>query len=92
MATATKKVRPATSPARPATTVSEPASLVLRTYQDNSGDYHWEITGENGEILAHSGSFASQGDAEHAARTMHQGARSARFEAHMAKERQAAAA
>jgi uncharacterized protein YegP (UPF0339 family) len=84
MATATKKVHGA----RP---VSEAASLAFRTYQDNGGNYHWEIAGRSGEILAHSGSFTSQDDAERAARKVHEGVRSARFEPHVAIERQTVA-
>jgi uncharacterized protein YegP (UPF0339 family) len=91
MATATKKASAATSPARAVRSVSEAASLAFLTYRDNGGDYHWEITDASGEILAHSGSFASQDDAERAARDVHEGARSAHFEPHGTKERRTVA-
>jgi uncharacterized protein YegP (UPF0339 family) len=92
MATATKKAHSATSPAHAARNVSEAASLAFRTYRDNGSNYHWEIADRGGEILAHSGSFTSQDDAERAARKVHEGARSARFELHVAKGRQTVAA
>jgi uncharacterized protein YegP (UPF0339 family) len=91
MATATKKAHTATSPVHAARTASEAASLAFRTYRDNGGSYHWEIAGRGDEILAHSGSFASQDDAERAARMVHEGARSARFEPYVAKGRQTVA-
>jgi uncharacterized protein YegP (UPF0339 family) len=87
MATAIKKAHAATSPADAARTVPEAASLAFRTYQDNGGNYHWEIADASGEILTHSGSFVYQDDAERAARDVHKGARSASFESHVAKER-----
>ncbi len=92
MATALKKVHAATSPAHAARPVPEAAPLAFRTYRDNGGNYHWGIAGSGGEVLACSGSFASRDDAERAARAVHLGARSARFEPHTAKEREIAAA
>ena len=92
MATATKKTSAATSPVRAVRSVSQAASLAFLTYRDNSGDYHWEIVDASGEILARSGSFVSQGDAERAARDVQEGACSAHFEPHVAKERRAVAA
>jgi uncharacterized protein YegP (UPF0339 family) len=77
MATATKKGHAATSPAHAVRPVSDAASLAFHTYQDNGGSYHWEFAARSGEILAHSESFASQDEAERAARKVHQGARSA---------------
>jgi uncharacterized protein YegP (UPF0339 family) len=88
MATATKKVRAARSVARGGGDVSESASLEFLVHQDNGGDYHWEIVGDSGESLAQSGSFASHDDAERAARCVQVGAGSARFEPHVAEERQ----
>ena len=88
MATATKKVHAARLVARGARDVSEPASLEFLVHQDNGGDYHWEIVGEVGESLAQSGSFASHEDAERAARCVYDGAGSARFEPHVADQRQ----
>jgi uncharacterized protein YegP (UPF0339 family) len=85
MATATKKAHAAPSPAHAVRGVSEPASLVFRIYRDNGDHYHWEIVDRGGEILAQSGGFTSQGDAERAARDVHQSARSASFESQMAK-------
>jgi uncharacterized protein YegP (UPF0339 family) len=91
MATATKKAQ-AKPGARPARNVSELAALEFLVNQDNGGAYQWEIVGENGESLAQSGSFASYDDAERAARCVHLGAGSARFEPHVAEERQLVAA
>jgi uncharacterized protein YegP (UPF0339 family) len=59
--------------------VSEAASLVFRTYRDNGANYHWEIVDGGGEILARSGSFSSQEDAEGAARDVHGRLRAAPF-------------
>jgi uncharacterized protein YegP (UPF0339 family) len=92
MATAAKKAHDAPPAAHAVRRVSEPASLVFRTYRDNGDHYHWEIVDRGGEILAQSGGFASQDDAERAAREVHQGARSASFESQMAKERHIVAA
>ena len=92
MATATKKAPAATSAARAVRSVSVSTSLTFLTYKDNGGTYHWEIADAGGETLAHSGSFASQDDAERAARVVHEGARSAHFEPQLAKERPAVAA
>jgi uncharacterized protein YegP (UPF0339 family) len=85
MATATRKVHAAHA-------VPEAASLEFRIYRDNGGRYNWEIVDVGGESLAHSASFASRDDAEHAARRVYDGARSARFELDVPKERQTAAA
>ncbi len=85
MATATKKAHAAHG-------VSDPASLAFRTYRDNGASYHWEIVDSSGEIIAQSGSFASQDDAERAARDVHERARSAPFESQVAKERHTVAA
>jgi uncharacterized protein YegP (UPF0339 family) len=92
MATAIKKAHAATSSAQAVRAVPEAASLPFRTYQDNGGNYHWEIADASGEILTHSGSFASQHDAERAARSVHEVARSASFEPRLAKERHTMAA
>jgi uncharacterized protein YegP (UPF0339 family) len=83
MATATKKARTAHG-------VSEPAPLAFRTYRDNGEHYHWEIVDSGGEIIARSESFASQDDAERAAREVHERARSAPFESRAAEERHTA--
>ena len=88
MATATKKVHAARPVARAARDVSESASLEFLVHQDNGGDYHWEIVGDGGESLAQSRSFASHEDAERAARRVYDDASSARFEPHLAEERQ----
>jgi len=87
MATATKKIRAARSPAP-----AEAASLEFLIYRDNGGDYHWEIVDSSGDSLVHSRSFASEHDAEGAARYVYQGARSAHFELQVAKERPTVAA
>jgi uncharacterized protein YegP (UPF0339 family) len=87
MATATKKVHAAKPVARGQREASDSASLQFLVHPDNAGDYHWELVGERGESLAQSRSFASHEDAERAARRVHDGAGSARFEAHAADER-----
>ena len=88
MATATKKVHAARPVARGAPDVSESASLEFLVHRDNGGDYHWEIVDGGGESLAQSGNFASHDHAERAARCVYDGAGSARFEPHVAEERQ----
>jgi uncharacterized protein YegP (UPF0339 family) len=88
MATATKKVHTASTAAAPAARVSEPASLEFLTSRDNGGNYHWEIVNSGGETLAHSDCFASQEDAERAARHVYERVSSARFEQHASKERE----
>ena len=80
MATATKKVHAARPVARRTPDAHESAPLEFLIYRDNGGDYHWEIVGGGGESVAQSGSFASYDDAERAARRVHDGAGSARFE------------
>ncbi|MFZ2052342.1 MAG: DUF1508 domain-containing protein [Solirubrobacteraceae bacterium] len=82
----------ATTKAHAARGVSEPASLAFRTYRDNGEHYHWEILDSEGAIIAQSGSFASQDDAERAAREVHERARSAPFESQVAEERHTVAA
>jgi uncharacterized protein YegP (UPF0339 family) len=89
MATATKKVHTATA-AIPAARVSEPASLEFLTSRDNGGNYHWEIVNSGGETLAHSDCFASQEDAERAARHVYEGVPSARFVSQIPKGRKTA--
>ena len=91
MATATKNVRAAMSRAGAAQTVSK-TSLAFNTYRDNGGNYHWEIVDASGAILARSGSFASQDDAERGARKVREGAGTASFEPPLANERHTVAA
>lgn len=91
MATATKQVHAARQ-AAPARARSEASSLAFVVDRDNGGDYHWEIADRSGEVLVHSGSFASQSDAERAARHVYEGASSALFEPRVAKERRTVAA
>jgi uncharacterized protein YegP (UPF0339 family) len=86
MATATKNVRADTSRAQTTRTVSKTASLAFNTYRDNGGNYHWEIVDASGGSLAHSGSFASQDDAERGARKVREGARTASFERPLVNE------
>ena len=88
MATATKRVHAVGPVARRRRDVSDSTSLEFLVYQDNGGDYHWEIVGGDGESLAQCGSFASHDDAERAARRVYDGAGSARFELHVAEERE----
>ena len=71
---------------------SESAAMAFVVFEDNGGDYHWTIVAAGGESLAQSGSFASHDDAERAARCVYEGAGSARFEPHVAEERQSVAA
>jgi uncharacterized protein YegP (UPF0339 family) len=85
MATATKKAHATRG-------VSESALLAFRTYRDNGDRYHWEILDSGGGIIAQSGSFASQDDAERAARDVHEHARSAPFESQVTEERHTVAA
>jgi uncharacterized protein YegP (UPF0339 family) len=77
MATATRKAR--TDASAREREVSDP-SFVFLVYRDTGGDYHWEVVDGGGESLVHSGGFASRDDAARAARYVHEGARSARFE------------
>jgi len=80
MATATKKAHAVKPIAKSARDASRLAPLEFLVYQDNGGDYHWELVGEAGERLAQSGIFASQGDAERAARCAYDGVSLARLE------------
>jgi hypothetical protein len=91
MATATKKIQAPRPVARSAPAVSNSAPLEFLVHQDNGSHYYWEIVGERGESLASSGSFASHGDAERAARRVYDGAGSARFQLDLAERRQLAA-
>jgi uncharacterized protein YegP (UPF0339 family) len=91
MATATKKTRAAASLNGAARPAPEATALEFRVYQDNGGRYNWEIGVVGGESLAHSPNFASRGEAERAARRVHEGSRSARFELEVRKERQTVA-
>jgi uncharacterized protein YegP (UPF0339 family) len=54
--------------------------MKFRVFEDNSGSYHWTIVARGGETLVQSSSFASYEEAEQAARVVHAGATSARFE------------
>jgi hypothetical protein len=80
MATATKKDHAAGSLDRTPSAAPEAAPLEFRLYLDNGGRHSWEIVDVGGKSLGHSASFASRDDAERAARLVHEGARSARFE------------
>jgi uncharacterized protein YegP (UPF0339 family) len=73
MATATKHV----SAAKSSPKAQSPAFLI---YRDNAAGYHWEIADRSGQVLAQSRAFDSEDEARQAARSMQQGARSARFE------------
>jgi hypothetical protein len=48
-------------------------------FEDNAGDYHWEIVGTDG-VLARSGSFASHEETAQATRRFRDGAGSALFD------------
>jgi uncharacterized protein YegP (UPF0339 family) len=60
--------------------LSEAAALTFVVYEDNSGGYLWAIIAHGGETLARSASFGSYEEAQQAARTVYDGASSARFE------------
>ena len=87
MATATRQARAPKQVASGAVGVSENGSMEFQVFRDNGGDYHWAIAAGSGECLAQSGSFASHGDAERAARCVYEGAGSARFEVNVADGR-----
>jgi uncharacterized protein YegP (UPF0339 family) len=76
MATATKQVRPARGRARG---TGDGAPSEFRVFQDNGGDYRWEVISVGGATLALSDSFASVAAAEHAVTQMREGAASAQF-------------
>ncbi len=80
MATATKKSRANRPVARRAAGRSESAAITFRVSEDNAGDYRWTILGSDGESLAYSKPYATQDDAAHAARVVHDGAGAGRFE------------
>ena len=48
-------------------------------FEDNAGEYHWEIVGTDG-VLARSGSFASYEETAQATRRLRDGAGSALFD------------
>jgi uncharacterized protein YegP (UPF0339 family) len=92
MATATKKFRAGKSQSRVPRSASDLVPLTWVTYRDDIGRHHWEILNGGGDILARSGSFSSQDDAERAARLVHRSAPSSRFESRAPGERQTAEA
>jgi uncharacterized protein YegP (UPF0339 family) len=87
MATATRKAGAPKPVAGGAAGVSETGPTEFQVFRDNGGEYHWTIVAGSGECLAQSGSFASHGDAERAARCVYEGAGSARFDVDAADER-----
>ena len=91
LATGTKNVHRARSLDRTSPAEPQAAALEFRIYLDNGRRYSWEIVDVGGKSLGHSESFASQDDAEGAARYVCQGAHSARFELQLAKGRQTVA-
>ncbi len=86
-ATATRKRRPAKQVIGGAVNVPKATATEFLVFEDNAGDYHWEIVAAAGECLTRSGSFASHDDAERAARYVYDCARSARFEPSAGEER-----
>jgi uncharacterized protein YegP (UPF0339 family) len=80
MATATKESRAARELARRARNVHVPESMRFVIFEDNGGAHHWRLVAGDGATLAQSGSFASQDDAERAARRVRDGAGSARMD------------
>ena len=54
-------------------------SLEFSIFQDNGGSHRWRLLSPDGSVLARSSSFASQADAERAARYVIDNARSARL-------------
>jgi|SwirhisoilCB2_FD_contig_81_3962929_length_1004_multi_3_in_0_out_0_2 uncharacterized protein YegP (UPF0339 family) len=79
MATATKKAR---APRKISGGGGRSTDLQFLVFEDNNGDHNWAIVTSSGEQLAQSPSFASYEDAQAAARRIHDGAGSARFERH----------
>jgi uncharacterized protein YegP (UPF0339 family) len=79
MATATKKAR---APRRTSGGGGRSTDLEFLVFEDNNGDHRWAILTSSGEQLAQSPCFASYEDAQAAARRIHDGAGSARFERH----------
>jgi uncharacterized protein YegP (UPF0339 family) len=77
MATATRKAH----------TAPRAASLEFRIYLDNGGRHNWELVDDRGDSLVHSVGFASRDDAVRAARSVYEGAGSARFELDVSKGR-----
>ena len=86
MATATKQVRAARSPVGVTRVRSDEASPAFLIYQDNGGGYHWAIVDRRGQSLVQSERFASEDDAQRAARLMQQAARTAPFEPRVASD------
>jgi hypothetical protein len=79
MATATRTAR---APRKISVGKGRPTDLEFLVFEDNNGDHHWAIVTSSGEQLAQSPRFASNEDAEAAARRMRDGAGSARLEHH----------
>ena len=80
MATAASKSRSATRlpRRRPKAPASEPMEFVI--FEDNRGDFYWEIVTGDGAVLAKSGSFASYDETAQGARRFRDGAGSALFD------------
>ena len=76
MATATKNARTARQRAHGS---NDKAPMEFRVFEDNDGDYHWVIVAASGATLAQSSPFASYDDAEHAAKSVRDGAASAQL-------------
>lgn len=89
MATATKKSHPAGHVGRSAGRTTQSASMEYRVVEDNGGRHHWMIVGVDGKSLGRSEDFASDEDAEQAARVVRDGAGSARLERRAAQDRAA---
>jgi hypothetical protein len=80
MATATKNARSKRHVAGGSRDVSESPSMEFLIVEDNGGRYHWDIVDGGGVSLGRSEDFASDGEAESAARAVLDGAGSARFQ------------
>ena len=80
MATAATKYRSVTwlPRRRSKTHASEPMEFVI--FEDNSGDFYWEIVAGDAAVLATSGRFASHEETAHGARRFRDGAASALFD------------
>jgi uncharacterized protein YegP (UPF0339 family) len=87
MATATKKARAADPADRAARKAPVAHDLEFLIYRDIGGRYHWEIEDGTGDDLVQSGGFSSQDDAIQAARSIYEGADSARFALHTGDQR-----
>lgn len=79
MATASNKSRGVVQLRRRLPKASAAGLMEFVIFEDNAGEYHWEIVGTGG-VLARSGSFASYEETAEAARRFRDGVGSALFD------------